>query len=95
MHDSSEKHEQNELAKKLVKVETMVVELQQEKINIKDIYKTQLQVFIDEMVSKQQETKRKLEQLEKNNAKILVSSFMISQINIKYEAHSKLPKVLV
>ncbi len=39
------------------------------------------------MAAKQQEIEHKLEQLEKNNEKILVSSFMISQIktsNMKF-----------
>jgi hypothetical protein len=35
------KHDQNQLAKKLVKAEAMVVELQEENIVIKDSYKTQ------------------------------------------------------
>jgi hypothetical protein len=57
----SNKCDQNELAKKLVKMKVMAVELQQKKIVIKDNYKTQQHVFINKMATQQQEIECKLE----------------------------------
>jgi hypothetical protein len=57
----SKKRDWNELVKKLVKTEAMVVEWQQKKIIIEDNYKTQQHVFINKMATQQQKIECKLE----------------------------------